>query len=321
VNGLLAPVPDAPVRAGRAADPPAVDAPDGGRDVEGRPRAARAPRAPVRTGRVRRAVAGAGAVLALAAIGSAGWWGPRALSRLAFFRVRRVEIEGARYASPRELVARLAIDTSASVWTDLGALTRRVAAHPLVDGVRVERRLPGVLRVVVHERVPVALVPGPRGALLVYDATGAALPLAPARVGGVDAPLAASADPALLRALGALRNDAPRVYARVLEVARAPRQVLGGAPAGASGAGAPPTPERDEFDFVLAPGPAPVGPPAAGAVARRVPPPPLLVRTAVDVGAARFADLAPVENDLARRGVRAAELDLRFRDQVVARLP
>lgn len=270
------------------------------------------------TRRLRRIGTAAGVVLALGAIGSAGWWGPRALSHLAFFRVRRVEIEGARYASPGEIVARLAIDTSASVWTDLGALTRRVATHPLVDGARVERRLPGVLRVVVHERVPVALVPnGPRGALLVYDAAGTALPLAPGRVGGVDVPLATSADPALLRVLGALRSGAPRMYARVLEVARAPRATLGRAAAvGPLGrpAPVPATPERDELDFVLAPAAAAV--PAAGP-----PPPPLLVRAAVDVGAGRFADLGPVEDDLARRGVRAAELDLRFRDQVVARLP
>jgi cell division protein FtsQ len=38
------------------------------------------------------------------------------------------------------------------------------------------------------------------------------------------------------------------------------------------------------------------------------------------VTAARLADIVPVENDLARRGARIAQLDLRFRDQVIARL-
>jgi hypothetical protein len=34
----------------------------------------------------------------------------------------------------------------------------------------------------------------------------------------------------------------------------------------------------------------------------------------------RLADIIPVEHDLARRGAHVAELDLRFRDQVIARL-
>lgn len=40
-----------------------------------------------------------------------------------------------------------------------------------------------------------------------------------------------------------------------------------------------------------------------------------------DVTVGRLADVLTVEQDLARRGQRVAELDLRFRDQVVARLP
>jgi cell division protein FtsQ len=40
-----------------------------------------------------------------------------------------------------------------------------------------------------------------------------------------------------------------------------------------------------------------------------------------DVTVGRLADVLAVEQDLARRALRVAELDLRFRDQVVARLP
>jgi cell division protein FtsQ len=40
-----------------------------------------------------------------------------------------------------------------------------------------------------------------------------------------------------------------------------------------------------------------------------------------DVSAARLAEIDPVEDDLTRRGLRAAEIDLRYRDQVIARLP
>lgn len=45
------------------------------------------------------------------------------------------------------------------------------------------------------------------------------------------------------------------------------------------------------------------------------------VRTMRDVPATRLADVEPVQEDLARRGLRAAEIDLRYRDQVIARLP
>ena len=44
------------------------------------------------------------------------------------------------------------------------------------------------------------------------------------------------------------------------------------------------------------------------------------VRASVGLSAARLADILPVTDDLARRRVRVAELDLRYRDQVIARL-
>lgn len=44
------------------------------------------------------------------------------------------------------------------------------------------------------------------------------------------------------------------------------------------------------------------------------------VRALDDVTLERLADLEPVEADLARKQLRASEIDLRFRDQVIARL-
>jgi cell division protein FtsQ len=44
------------------------------------------------------------------------------------------------------------------------------------------------------------------------------------------------------------------------------------------------------------------------------------VRAMQDVSLARLAEIDPVEADLARRQVRVAEIDLRYRDQVIARL-
>jgi hypothetical protein len=44
------------------------------------------------------------------------------------------------------------------------------------------------------------------------------------------------------------------------------------------------------------------------------------VRAMQDVTLERLADLEPVEADLARKQLRVSEIDLRYRDQVIARL-
>ena len=46
-----------------------------------------------------------------------------------------------------------------------------------------------------------------------------------------------------------------------------------------------------------------------------------LVRVMPEVTLDRLADIIPVEQDLDRRRIRAAEIDLRFNNQVLARLP
>ena len=206
---------------------------------------------------------------------AAPWWGRAALSRLDFFRLRAVEVQGARYLSPTEFVAGLGLDTTQSVWMDLAPVERRIVAHPQVQAVRIERRLPGTLVVRVRENLPVALVPG-RGGFRALDATGDTLPIDPSRV-DVDAPILAARDTALLRLLADVRRVAPPLYDRISEVRRV----------------------RDELALRLADVP---------------------VRAPAAVSAARLAEILPVERDLARRRARVAELDLRFRDQVIARL-
>jgi cell division protein FtsQ len=47
----------------------------------------------------------------------------------------------------------------------------------------------------------------------------------------------------------------------------------------------------------------------------------LTILAMADVTVQRLADILPVERDLANRQLRAAELDLRYREQVIARLP
>ena len=197
---------------------------------------------------------------------------------MSFFRVRHVEILGARYVQPREILDRLKVDTLASVWDPAGPLETRVARHPLVREVQVGRRLPGTLVVRLGEHVPVALVPAANG-FRAYDERGVPLPIDPT-LADVDAPILARPDSALLKFLGAARTETPALYRRVSEVRREPE-----------GGG--------ELLFVLDS---------------------LPVRALADITLHRLADLELVEQDLARRRLRAIELDLRYRDQVIARL-
>jgi cell division protein FtsQ len=220
----------------------------------------------------------AGALLVIASLATP-FWGPRLLSRLAFFRVRKVEVLGLRYTPPGEILDRLHVDTTRSVWEPLEPLVARVAAHPQVAGAVVTRKLPGTLVVDVTERRPVALVP--TGAVLrAVDERGVALPLDPSRT-PVDAPIvtAPPRETAVYHLLGAMQREAPRLYARISTI----RSTGGG-----------------ELLFQMAD---------------------LPVRTMTSVTLARLSDIEPVERDLARRQLRAAELDLRYRDQVIARLP
>ena len=100
----------------------------------------------------------AGMAVAALLVVASPWWGRALLRHLDFFRVRRVEIDGARYVSPDEIVSRLRIDTAASLFDDVEPLEKRVRLHPSVRDVRIiERKLPGTLVVRITENLPVAL--------------------------------------------------------------------------------------------------------------------------------------------------------------------
>ena len=203
-------------------------------------------------------------------------WAPVVLRRMDFFHVRHVEVVGARYLEPDEIISRMRVDTMASVWDRTGGMRDRIAQHPLVRDVRIDRKLPGTLVVRIVEHVPVALVPTDNG-FKAYDERGIALPIDPTSA-EVDVPIVSSPEGGTLRLLGAVRTQAPGLYRRLSEVRR-------------NGPG--------ELLFVL----------------DSIP-----VRALADVTLQRLTDLELVERDLARRRLRATELDLRYRDQVIARL-
>lgn len=229
--------------------------------------------------RISGAAARTGGLLAICGLAVLGapWWGRRTLAAMTFFRVRAIEVDGAQYLSPGDVVARLRVDTTASVWDDLRPLETRLMGLTEVRSVGIGRKLPGTLVVRLTERTPIALGPTPAG-LRVFDAAGTQLPIDPTRV-DIDLPVVTVSDPRILRLLGALHDRVPALYARI-SVAR--RSADG------------------DLLFTL---------------------PDARVRAPGNVGADRLAEVLPVTADLARRHAGVAELDLRYRDQVVARLP
>ncbi|HYW49230.1 MAG TPA: FtsQ-type POTRA domain-containing protein [Gemmatimonadaceae bacterium] len=210
---------------------------------------------------------------------------PRLLGLLDYFHVQTVQLEGARFLTPTAVIEALGADTSASVFEDPANFERKVEKIPLVASARVRRRLPGTLVVSIVERTPVALVPSREGFRGV-DSAGTRLPIDPA-LSSFDAPV-------VLPPQGTHDTVADRRLFNLLGALRLHNPAL--------------------FDAIEE--------------ARRISATEWqlrttrqLVRVTPQVTLARLADIFPVEQDLARRHIRAAELDLRYRNLVIARLP
>jgi hypothetical protein len=137
---------------------------------------------------------------------------------MAFFRVRRVEVVGARYLAPARIVEALGLAADQNLFDPLGDAERAVAALPGVVRVGIGRRPPGTVRVTVVEREPAGLAPG-RAGLVPVDCDGAALPYDPAGV-GLALPVVERADSTLLGALCVVRASDSALYAAV-QVVRA----------------------------------------------------------------------------------------------------
>ncbi|MEP7066257.1 MAG: FtsQ-type POTRA domain-containing protein [Gemmatimonadota bacterium] len=217
-----------------------------------------------------------GFVVAVLALAAAPWWGPALLSHLSFFRVRTVEVSGYRYVQPDDVLKRLRLDTTTSVWTDLGELEHRVEMHPQIKFASVDRDLPGTLVVRITENPPIAYVATAQG-LRAVDKDGRFLPIDPSRI-AIDLPVLGRVDTALLHLLANVRSVSPALFGEISDIRR-----MGGT------------------DIALT---LPIA----------------QVRALASISAQRLADIIPVEADLARRKARVAELDLRFRDQVIARM-
>jgi hypothetical protein len=102
---------------------------------------------------------------------------PGLLERMDVFQISDIEVLGLRYMDREDLVRTMAVLPGSSVWTDTEIWEDRLAMHPMVKTVLIERRIPDRLRISVTERQPVALAPTPT--LEPVDIEGFRLPLDP----------------------------------------------------------------------------------------------------------------------------------------------
>jgi len=246
-------------------------------------------------------------LLLLAVLAPMPWLARRGASRLEFFRVRAVEVRGVRYLAPETVVGALGLDTMRSVWDDTAPLAAKLVLLPQIGAVDISRKLPGTLLVEIRENLPVAFAPGADG-LEPVDSGGMILPIDLAAE-KLDLPVANQRDVPLLALLGAVRADQPALYRRISEISRDGRRdiILRLVPLDGTTTGLPASPAATDSG----------GQSSSPAMA-----PYLRVRAQLGVSVSRLADIFPVESDLQRRraGESIVELDLRYRDQVIARL-
>lgn len=172
----------------------------------------------------RRVLGWAGMVMAVILLWTAA---PLALRRVAFFRVRQVELVGIRYLDADRVLAALQMSPRASVFDDTEVLAERLRRLEGVADASVIRRPPASLKVIVREVEPVALVANQRGALGAVDAEGQSLPY---ELGTLDLPVVRAADGAVVGVLARVQAYDPSLY-QAIDAARrmdAPRGGGGG---------------------------------------------------------------------------------------------
>lgn len=167
----------------------------------------------------RRLLLAAGA-LALVAVLLAG---SRLVRRLSFFEVRRIELVGGHYLTPRAVARALAIPPGTSIFDDKAPLEARVLGMAGVREARIARRIPGTLRVTIREAEAVALAER-SGRLVLLDARGRVLPFDPTSP-AADLPLA-DPDPVVAGVLERVRETDPDLFAGIDRGSRVRQDVV-----------------------------------------------------------------------------------------------
>lgn len=139
---------------------------------------------------------------------------PPLAARIDFFRIRAVEIRGARNLRPEELVRALPIRTGQSLFDDLSRVRAAADSIQGLISVRVGRRPPATIVVTIREAEPIAYVMrggtlrmlGEQGEVLGFDPTVAA----------PDLPLVREADSLVTRFLARVRETDAGFFARIV---------------------------------------------------------------------------------------------------------
>ncbi|MBT2209826.1 cell division protein FtsQ/DivIB [Actinomadura sp. NEAU-AAG7] len=136
--------------------------------------------------------------------------------------VRDVEVSGARLVQPDRVVAAAGVRLGVPmVRLDTGAVRARVEGLREVESARVERRWPATVRVIVRERVPVAVLRR-GGSYRQIDRFGVTVVEGASRPAGLPTLTVASpgpSDPATLAALRVLTDLPGRLRTRLTDVA------------------------------------------------------------------------------------------------------
>jgi hypothetical protein len=117
---------------------------------------------------------------------------------------------GVRYYAPQDLLKAAALPSDLNVFDDKSAIAGRFTAIAGILDARVERRLPGTLRIVLREEAPVAFASGPQG-FVALDAEAQPLPYDPSR-NAIDLPVVERPDPILTSLLATLRAVDPEFF-------------------------------------------------------------------------------------------------------------
>jgi cell division septal protein FtsQ len=159
------------------------------------------------------------------ALAVVGWLGaPLVFRNVAFFRVQQIEVSGAEYLPVVMIMDALALSTDANVFDDFGKAEVGIRALPGIEEVEIGRRIPGTLRVVVVEAVPIALSPkGDR--LVLLDTSANTLPFDPAR-SAPDLPVVGEPDSVLTALLGRVRNADGELFDRISTASRRREDVV-----------------------------------------------------------------------------------------------